>query len=239
MPASFSLPPDTILPVARTSVQLDPGPHPFESGNAAAIEEGWARASAANPALFDGEVALLSSLHLRDGVLDGRCHIVRYATFLHWRAVRPVGHAGHAYTHAMLVGSDNALVAIRMGPHTLNPGLVYFAAGSFEPVDFRDGEADIDANMRREVMEETGLELAGVPHEPACHVVSKVSGTVLFRRYFFEETGDALAARICGHVAGEADPEIEGPVVIRHAGDVPQGLAPQMPDLMAWHFGGR
>ena len=40
-------------------------------------------------------------------------------------------------------------------------GRVYFAAGSFEPVDFRDGLVDVDFNMIREVREETGLDLSG------------------------------------------------------------------------------
>lgn len=234
----FDLPADTIFPVRAVSVRLEAGPHPFEAANAAAIEENWQRERAANPALFDGKVALLSSLVLRGDALVGRCHIVRFASFLYWRTVRPTGRAGHAYTHAMPVTADNALVAIRMGPATSNAGLVYFAAGTFEAADFRDGEADPEANMLREVMEETGIDLAGVPHEPGYHAVSKASGTVLFRRYFLDEPADAVAARIRAHIAAEADPEIAEPVIIRNAQDLPQGLAPQMPDLIGWHFGG-
>lgn len=233
----FDLPPDRILPVSAVSVRLDPEQHPFEAANAVAIEENWRRASARNPALFDGRVALLSGLGWRDGVLDGRCHLVRYATLLYWRDNGPTAYAGHIYTHAMLVSSDNALVAARMGPTTANAGLVYFAAGSFEVGDFPGGVADPEFNMRREVAEETGIELAGVPHEPHFHVMSKATGTVLFRRYFLGRTADELAADVHAHVAGQADPEIVGPVVIRHAADLPDRLAPQMPDLIAWHFG--
>ena len=52
-------------------------------------------------------------------------------------------------------------MAIRMAAHTVNAGRVYFAAGSFEPSDFRDGLVDADGNMVREVREETGLDIAG------------------------------------------------------------------------------
>lgn len=235
---SFDLPADTILPVRGVRVRLDEAPHPFELASAEAIEENWRRETRANPALFDGRVALLSSLTLDDGMLSGRCHIVRYATFLLWRRRRPVGGAGHAFTHPVLVGSDNALLAIRMGPKTVNAGAVYFAAGSFEPTDFRDGKADLEFNMRREVKEETGIDIAHVRHEPLYHVLSKESGTVLFRRYLFDRTADELAEEVRAHVANEADPEIEGPVVIRSAADLPDRLAPQMPDLIGWHFGG-
>ena len=239
MAARFSLPLDTIFAVSRVSVRLDPAPHPFEAENAAAIAENWTRETAANPALFNGEVALLSSLVLADGALAGRCHIVRYATFLHWRASRPRDDAGHVYTHAMLVSADNALVAVRMGPQTVNAGQVYFAAGSFEPGDFRDGEADLEGNMHREVMEETGIDLAGVRYEPRYHGVSKATGTVIFRRYFLPETADRLAGRIRAHIAAETDPELAEPVVIRNAADLPDRLAPQMHDLIGWHFRGR
>ena len=47
---------------------------------------------------------------------------------------------------------DGALLAIRMGANTVNPGSVYFAAGSFEPVDFPNGVKPIsEHNMAREV----------------------------------------------------------------------------------------
>ena len=236
---SFDLPTDVVLPVRSVRVALDDAPHPFEIANAAEIEANWSRELAANPALFDGRVALLSSLGLHDGVLAGRCHIVRYATFMLWRRLRPRSGAGHAYTHAMPVGADNALVAIRMGQHTVNPGSVYFAAGAFEEGDFRDGLADAEMNMRREVLEETGIDIAGVAHDPGFHVVAKSCGIVLFRRYFFDVGADELAERARAHVAAQDDSEIVGPVVIRDAENLPEGLAPQMPDLIGWHFGDR
>lgn len=235
----FDIPSDVILPVRGVSVRLDPTQHPFAVENEAAIARNWAQARAENSSVFDGEVALLSSLRLEDGVLVGHCHIVRYSAFLYWRKLRPVGGAGHAYTHAMLVGSDNALVLIRMGANTVNAGLVYCAAGSFEPADFRDGQADLEHNMRREVLEETGIDIAGVPHEPIYHVLSKTTGTVLFRRYFLDATADELAQDIRAHVATESDPEIEGPVIVRNATDLPDRLAAQMPALIDWHFSTR
>ncbi|MEO3385555.1 NUDIX hydrolase [Mesorhizobium sp. CAU 1741] len=233
---SFDLPADVVVPVRSVRVRLDPAPHPFVSEHQAAIADHWVEVQAGNPAVYDGEVALLSSLRFEDNDLVGRCHIVRYSAFLYWRKLRPVGGAGHAYTHAMLVSSDNALVLIRMAANTVNAGLVYCAAGSFEPADFREGMADLEYNMRREVLEETGLDIAGLRHEPYYHVLSKTTGTVLFRRYFHDLDADELARRIHEHVAGERDPEIEGPVIVRDRGDLPDRLAPQMPALIDWHF---
>lgn len=62
----------------------------------------------------------------------------------------------HLFAYPVLETSDGALVAIRMGAHTANPGQVYFAAGSLEPEDVVDGRCDIEANMRREVRRRPG-----------------------------------------------------------------------------------
>lgn len=232
----FDIPRNTILPVDAVDVGLDPARHPFELQNLAAIEENWRTETAANPALFDGTMVLLSSLSYSGRRLAGRCHAIRYATFMHWRRHRSTSAAEHAFAHAMLVTADNALVAIRMGAHTANPGLVYFAAGSFEPMDFPDGKVDLHLNMARELREETGLSIDRAVREDQLHFISLATGTVIFRRYFLDQDADTIAARIRDFVASEDEPEIEGPVVIRNPSDLPEGLMAQMAPLIAWHF---
>ncbi|MFD2057303.1 hypothetical protein ACFSQT_30735 [Mesorhizobium calcicola] len=235
---SFDLPRNVILPVDAVDVRLDPGPHPFAVENAEAIADNWQREISAKPALFDGTVVLLSRLAYRDNRLVGRCHAVNYSTFMLWRKRRENSGAEHAYAHAILVAGDNALVAIRMGSHTVNAGRVYFAAGSFEPDDFRDGLVDVDFNMIREVREETGLDLSDAERGRRYHVLSTTSGTVIFRRYRETAPADEIAQRISAFVATETEPEIEGPIIIRHAADLPDGLAPHMKPLIEWHFAG-
>ncbi|UCI09969.1 hypothetical protein [Mesorhizobium sp. B1-1-8] len=233
---SFDLPRNVILPVDAVDVRLDSGPHPFERDNQAAIAENWQREMSAKPALYDGTVVLLSELSYRDSRLTGRCHAVKYSSFMLWRRQRQGSGAEHAYAHAMLVAGDNALVAIRMGAHTVNAGGVYFAAGSFEPTDFRDGFVDVDFNMIREVREETGLDLSTAERGQRYHALSTASGTVIFRRYQVPEPADEIERRISAFVAAEAEPEIEGPVIIRHAADLPGGLMGHMKPLIEWHF---
>ena len=236
---SFDLPRNVIFPVDAVDVRLDPGPHPFAVDNERAIAENWQREIAANPALFDGTVVLLSELAYRDNRLVGRCHAVNYATFMLWRKRRENSGAEHAYAHAMLVAGDNALVAIRMAAHTVNAGQVYFAAGSFEPIDFRDGLVDVDFNMIREVGEETGLDLSVAERGKRYHAMSTSSGTVIFRRYRKTASADEIASRISAFVATEEQPEIEGPVIIRNAADLPEGLMGHMKPLIEWHFADR
>jgi len=232
----FDLPRDAIVPVRSAMVRLDPGPHPFERENAAAIDENWRKETTENPALFDGKVMLLSNLTYSDDRLDGRCHIIRFATFMLWRKTRPLGSAEHAYAHAMPVTSDNALILIRMAGHTVNAGRAYFAAGSFEPQDFRDGMADIDFNMLREVREETGMDLSGCECDPCYHLRSSEGASVIFRRYYLDEPAEAVAERIRAFVAAEEDPEIEGPVIVRGPHDLPADMALHIPSMIGWHF---
>lgn len=232
---SFSLPRGVILPVDEIDVRLDPARHPFERDNSEAIARNWRQEVAATPALFDGTVVLLSEFGYAAGRLFGRCHAVRYSTFLYWRKDR-VGTLAHAFAHPMLVARDNALVAIRMGPHTVNAGRIYFAAGSFEPEDFPGGVVDPHGNMVREVREETGLDISNAPRGERHYALATERGTVIFRRYFLDATADEIARRIRDFVAGEAEPEIEEPIVIRDAGDLPEGLMPHMPPMIDWHF---
>ncbi|HEY6631521.1 MAG TPA: hypothetical protein VIZ90_08725 [Rhizobiaceae bacterium] len=232
---SFALPLGVVLPVEEIDVVLDPSQHPFERGREEAIAENWRHEVAARPAVFDGKVVLLSEFGYDRGRLFGRCHAVGYSTFLYWRKDR-VATAVHAFAHPMLVASDNALVAIRMGAHTVNAGRVYFAAGSFEPEDFPDGIVDAHGNMAREVREETGIDISTVRRGERHYVLATQHGTVIFRRYFVDGTADEIAARIRAFVAGESEPEIEGPVIIRNAGDLPEGLMPHMRPMIDWHF---
>jgi 8-oxo-dGTP pyrophosphatase MutT (NUDIX family) len=235
---AFNLPRGEVVPVSSIEVRLDPAPHEYEVANAEAIEANWKREVAANPALFDGSIVLLSEVSYEGGRLIGRCNPVRYATLLAWRRERGA-EAEHAYAHAALVSNDGALVAIRMGAHTANPGRVYFAAGSFEEEDFRDGLVDTDANMEREVQEETGLDIAGARKEDGYHLFSRDGQTVIFRCYFLDEPADCLAERISAHVAAEEEPEIEGPVIIRGKDNLPDGIAPHMGAIVEWYFEGR
>lgn len=234
----LALPTGRILPVDEIDVVLDPSPHPFERNNAEAITANWRREIVAKPALFDGTVVLLSELGYASGRLFGRCHAVRYSTFMYWRTDR-AGSAAHAFAHPMLVTKDNALIAIRMAAHTVNAGRVYFAAGSFEPEDFPEGRVDAHGNMVREVMEETGLDISNVRRGERHYALAAERGTVIFRRYFLDANADEIAARIRDFVAGAAEPEIEEPVIIRKANDLPDGLMPHMQPMIDWHFSGR
>ena len=234
---AFDLPRDVVFPVDAVEVRLLPGPHPYETANIGLIEQNWEAETAANPALYDGQVTLLSALAYRDRRLVGACHSVRYATFMYWRRDRSVDIAENAFAQAVPVTSDGALVAARMGAHTSNAGKVYFAAGNFEAEDFSDGIADLDRNMLRELREETGLTLAGLPRDPTYHALVTGSGTGVFRRYYLPDPAEVVEARVRAFLAAEEQPELAEPVVIRGAGERPDGIVKYMVGVTRWHFG--
>ncbi|HEY5818616.1 MAG TPA: hypothetical protein VIU14_09500 [Mesorhizobium sp.] len=232
---AFDIPREQMVMVDSVEVRLDPSPHPFELQHEEAIASNWTTEIAAQPALFNGRMAMLSELSYRDGALKGRCHEVNYATFLYWKRNRD-NVAEHAFAHPALVSRDNALIAIRMGPRTANPGAVYFAAGSFEADDFRDGLCDILFNMAREVREETGLDISLAKEEGRYALFSTGKSTAIFRRYWLDADASDIERSISDFVASEEDPEIEGPVVIRGPHDLPVGLRPHMRAFLQWHF---
>jgi 8-oxo-dGTP pyrophosphatase MutT (NUDIX family) len=235
---AFDLPRDVVFPVEAVAVRLLPGPHPYETANLPAIDANWAAESAANPALFDGRITLLSALAYRGRQLVGTCHLVRFATFLHWRKNRAVEGAEHCFAQAVPVAADNHLIAARMGGQTLNAGRVYFPAGSFEAEDFSsDGLVDADGNMAREVFEETGIKLRDLRRDALFHALSTEAGTVIFRRYYLDDPAEAVAAKVRDFIAADPHAELAEPVIIRSAADRPAGLAAYIPDVLHWHFG--
>ena len=232
----FDVPQQRIFPVRRADIRLDDETHPFGVAHRKEIERNWSAEIAAQPRLFNGPMVLLSSLALRGDVLQGVYRPTDFATFMYWRMSRPPM-AEHCFAHAMPVASDNALIAVRMGGHTANASRVYFAAGSFEPSDFDGDRLSVEANMAREVAEETGLVLADADAETGFHALSHDRQTVIFRRYRFAAYADTLAARIAGFVAADPDPEITGPVVLRTPADLPPEAPGYMKELVHWHFG--
>lgn len=235
----FNIPHDVILPVTDIRVRLDDSPHPYELANVDLIDANWEQEVARLPKLFDGEMILLANMDYReDGTVEGICHPIRFATFLHWRKNRPASDGFHVFASAMPVSADGAPIAIRMGPTTANAGRVYFAAGSFERQDFSDGFADVEYNIHREVAEETGMDLAPFPRDEAYHAYCSVAGLTLVRRYYLTEDAETAAAEIRSFIRSETEPEADTVVVIRGEGDVPETAPPHMKPLVRWHFCG-
>ncbi len=235
MPRSWP-PEGQVFPVRRVEIRVSDAAHPFSLAERDAIERNWREESAANPALYDGEMLLQSAVDISDAGVLATAHLVSFSTFLLWRKRRPRAGGLHLFGLPLLVSSDGAVVAIRMGRHTANPGKVYCAAGSLDAHDIQNGYCDVEANMAREVAEETGLDLSAALAEPVLHALHVDSVVTVLRVYRFAQTAQEMLAAIAAHMETETEPEIDGAVAIRDSDPARHAYAAFMPPVLRWFF---
>ncbi|GIL00982.1 MAG: DNA mismatch repair protein MutT [Alphaproteobacteria bacterium] len=209
-----------LFDVETVVARLEPGRHPHEAAHREAIDANWARRLAANPHLYNGATVLGTGWRVAEKALTLACRQVEYATLLHWIATYGVGREDlpdrprvpadqvHFFTNPVIVGSDGHVVMGRMAAHTYNAGKVYMPSGSFEPGDFSSGTADFCANMRREVLEETGLDLARSSPAPGYRVYYGGNFLATFQVYRFAEPAASLAGRAAAFIADGGDGEL-------------------------------
>lgn len=222
--------------IAGHDLRVEPGPHPYAEAMKEPIARHWAGLVAANPTLYDGPVVFQHEAELVDGMLRARAFMTGFSTLLYWRDHGRGEGALHLFPMALPVTSEGDLLAVRMAPHTANPGQIYCAAGSLDLNDIRNGIIDPVANMHREVREETGLDLDHARAEPGLHAMRLGNVVVMLRRYHLDRPGSDLLAAIDRHIAGETNPEITGGVLIGSGDRAMPGLAHFMPGILAWHF---
>lgn len=235
--AISSLPEGRVVPLRAVRLAYRPEPHPFHLANAERARRNWRREKALRPKLFDGKVALASAIALDDGTFAAECHLVPFSTFLLWRRERPVIGAFHVFAMPLLVTSDGALIVVRMARHTANAGRIYAPSGSFDAADLSGGGFDIAGNIRREVAEETGLDLAMAMQLGGDAVLIQNTIVTLGREFRLAFSAAQILARIDAHIAAQDDPEIDAAFVLRRPGDIDGRYAEHMAPFIDWHFG--
>lgn len=224
-------------PVDGFDLAVVDGPHPLHTAHENEIEANWGREFEANPHLFNGQMVLQRQLTFDGGIIRGIAHVIPYSALLWWRKQADPAGAFHLFGFAVLVSSDNAIVAIRMSDRTANPGQVYCAAGSLDLSDIVDGKLDVAGNMAREVGEETGLDLDEAEAEPQFYASHANNRIVVFRFYRFAVTSAEMVEKIHAHMATDEEKEIDGVVVIRSADPAAHNYNPLMHPILDWHFG--
>jgi 8-oxo-dGTP pyrophosphatase MutT (NUDIX family) len=229
-------PEPTVFHVPQVAIRVLPGDHPFFLAERQAIADNWQREVEANPNLFDGRMLLQKRIGLGADGLSAEGHVISYSTFLWWRKQTERRGGIHVYAYPVLETSDGALVAIRMGAHTANAGAVYFACGSLELEDVIDGWCDPDHNMHREVLEETGLDLAHAEASRGYYIAHYRRAVTLFRVFRFKLTAAEMIARIEHHMEVGEDKEIAGAVAIRSADPSAHPYNVGMLPVLDWYF---
>ncbi len=210
---------------------LDPTP-----AEKAAVEADFARRLAANPTLWNGPFYLFDQVAVIDGTLRARARPTDFATFMLWRAAsEPDPRFAHMFPVPAVTTTDDRLLVGLMGPQTANPGRVYPPSGSFDPLDEDGGRLDPVANMVREVREEVGLDIAGLPADPGFTVYSNGPRRLaIVRRFRAPVTAAAWTEAIAAHVAADPHQELAGFRFIAYDECPPAGVAvPYLGPLLA------
>ncbi|MBD9372815.1 NUDIX hydrolase [Rhizobium sp. ARZ01] len=226
-----------VFPIARVGIRVSGEPHPFHLEERAAIEANWQAEVSANPALYNDKMLLQSDVEISDGAISSTAHFVPFSAFLLWRKRRPPGGGYHLFGMPLVVSSDGAVIAIRMGSHTANPGRVYCAAGSLDAYDVCDGLCDLDANMMREAEEEIGFDLRkAATVGQGYHALHIDKVITVFKIFRFGEMADALLAQIERNRRTQACPEIDCAVAIFDSDPQRHSYAAFMPPILRWFF---
>lgn len=216
-----------IHPITDVDVRLAPGTWHVDAATRARIDAHWAEALAANGRLWNGRVLAAvapgrpGGLALASGVLTGTALEGDFADYLAWRDWGfPEFGIRNLFGSALILSADGALLFGLMGRHTANAGKIYPPGGNLEPGDVTaDGRVDVVGSIEKEMGEETGLSAA---EAEVVETLLAFDGPRISvgRVYRFAATADALVRRIDDHRAREAEPELDGVVVVRSAADL-------------------
>ncbi|MFQ0812939.1 NUDIX hydrolase [Brucella anthropi] len=227
---------NTVYVIDGAHVRVLPGPLSYAEQNSEAIALNWSRERTANPTLFDGEFYLAPQAELTDGLFRAGFQRTSFATLMHWRRDGSQERPWHVFGVGVIVSHEGHLIAGRMSAHNAGAGRVYFPAGSIDDNDIVDGYVDYDANRRREVLEETGLDLHDARAEQQIHLVTGNRSIALFRRYYFDVSSRELVSRIEQHLSAAEEPELSEIIPVNSAGRMGDATPSYVRAFADWHF---
>jgi 8-oxo-dGTP pyrophosphatase MutT (NUDIX family) len=207
---------DTIVALTRVEALVEPYDWTFARQNEADIAAHWAEISAGKPAMFNGRVMLQHRAAIKDGVFRAGYFETDYAAFMTWR---DFGYPGpvvrNGFAMAALRASDGAFLCGVMGPHTANPGKVYFAAGTPDRDDLRpDGRLDLAGSATRELCEETGLTLGEIIVEEHWDAVIQKGRVAFMRPVAIPLPAREARELILSRMARQSEPELSDIAIV-------------------------
>jgi len=219
----------SVLPIDHVDLTFVPRAWPFADQRRADIDANFAALRMKTPELWNGRVLLLHEWELTERCLRGAFFETDYASFIAWRDWGfPDAAAMNCFGQGALCAADKAFILGLMASHTANAGRIYFPCGTPEPQDVVGDKVDLDANVMREVAEETGLGPDDYEPEPGWHAMLTGSRIALVKMLQLPERADAVRDRILRHLARETMPELADVRIARGPAD----LTPVMPEFV-------
>ncbi len=203
----------------------------FEAHNAQAIARHWSGVVAQNPKLWNGRTLICTAAVVEQGVFRARLAEIDYASFVAWRDWgRPDQSVVNCFGVPAVFSADGALLLGVMGATTLNAGRAYPPSGSLEPKDVApDGTVDILGNMRTELLEETGLDLADAT-PGAMAAIFEGPRLAVVQRFDFPLRFAEIARRFERHA--DAHAELSAVEALRHASQTDSRMPGYVAELM-------
>jgi 8-oxo-dGTP pyrophosphatase MutT (NUDIX family) len=218
-----------IVRIKRLELAVAPRPWPFADEHREEIARHFDQLKESKPAVWNGRILLLHEHAIAGDVFRGGYLETDYASFVAWRDWGfPDATVRNCFSLGALRGCDGGFLLGVMSGHTLNAGKIYFPAGTPDPSDIVGETVDLAASIRREVAEETGLGPDAYQAEEGWTCVLTATHIAQIKLLHTSETAAVLRARILGHLAGEAQPELSDIRIVRGPAD----LDPMMPPFM-------
>ena len=218
-----------IVRIKRLELAVAPRPWPFADAHREEIARHFEELRESKPAVWNGRILLLHDHAIAGDVFRGGYLETDYASFVAWRDWGfPDATVRNCFSLGALRACDGGFLLGVMSGHTLNAGKIYFPAGTPDPSDIVGETVDLAASIRREVAEETGLAPDAYEAEEGWTCVLTATHIAQIKLLHAPETAAVLRARILGHLAGEAQPELSDIRIVRGPAD----LDPMMPPFM-------
>jgi 8-oxo-dGTP pyrophosphatase MutT (NUDIX family) len=213
--------------VNRLDLKYRPWSWPFARERRAEIDAHFAGKQADKPKLWNGQILLGRNPVFAGHRLSADYFQTDFASFLTWRDLGFPDHTiFNGFGMGALRGNDGAFVLGEMASHTANGGRIYFASGTPDPDDLRDGMLDIAGSVAREVEEETGLTPADYFAQEWWTCIMSGPLMAMIQILDVPMTGDALRARIEANLATQSAPELAGVHVVRGRDDFSPAMPP-------------
>jgi 8-oxo-dGTP pyrophosphatase MutT (NUDIX family) len=218
--------PLTIHRVTQLDMRYGKWTWPFAVERRADIDAHFAAKQAEKPKLWNGRVLLGRNPVFTVDRFSADYFEADFASFLAWRDWGFIDKSVfNGPGMGALRGNAGAFVLGEMAAHTANAGRIYFAAGTPDLDDLRDGMVDIPGSVAREVEEETGLTAADYSADGPWHCVVMDGVIAIIRILDVNLPGEALRAKIERNLAGQQSPEFSAIHLVRGVSD----FTPAMP----------
>lgn len=201
-------------------------PWRFAETRRAEIDAHFAALRRKNPELWNGKVLMLGDFTIADKTFSGNYFSVDYASFLAWRDWGHLDPEVHdCFAMGAIRSSDGGFLLGVMASTTANAGIIYFPCGTPDLSDIVAGKVDLDRNIRRELAEETGLDVADFDIAPGWVTVLAGPWIANMKLLRARQPAAALRGRILDHLAKQSHPELADIRIVRG----PDDLDPMMP----------